>query len=157
MTLEEFEAQRRTMPCPGCGVIGELQIDHNVNNNGKRPTCPCGWRGQWLPQNASAAARRLRRPPGTPSPEEVWKANGDHCGFCGKPRWFCERIGIGLTVQHVQPVVFGGGDGPLCPFCARCQQASVAALEETRRVLGEVDNLDSIIKRIEEHNPELRG
>jgi hypothetical protein len=101
---------------------------------------------QWLKQNG-AAERKLRRV-GTPRPDDVWSANGNHCGFCGKPRSLCERLGIGLTVQHLVPVVFGGADeSPLVPFCARCQEWSVAALRETRDVLGELEALDDVIRQ----------
>jgi hypothetical protein len=65
----------------------------------------------------------------------VWAANGDHCAYCGKSRDLCERLGIGLTVQHIRPVVFGGAvDSSLIPFCSRCQQGSTAALAETRGI-----------------------
>ena len=85
---------------------------------------------QWLAQGAVKDRRPKLGPRAT---AEVWAANGDRCSFCGKSRTFCKSVGIGLTVQHVQPVVFGGGDdGPLIPFCARCQQSSVAALAETQ-------------------------
>lgn len=162
MTVSEFEAQRERLACQHCGGVGLAKSERHPNNNGVRPVCPqCGSIGpipgiQWLRQNG-AEERRLRRLPGTPSTSEVWAANGDHCGFCGKPWAFCERVGIGLTIQHVVPVVFGGGDGPLIPFCARCQEMSVAALKETRNVMGEVDTLDDIIKRIEAAHPELRS
>ena len=108
---------------------------------------------QWIPKDSAAA----RRPKPAIAPDEVWRVNGDHCAFCGKPRWFCERLGIGLTAQHVVPAVFGGGTGPLIPFCARCQEASVAALKETRNVLDALNTLDTIIQRIEAKHPELLG
>lgn len=47
----------------------------------------------------------------------------------------CEQLGIGLTAQHVRPVVLGGAEeSTLIPFCARCQQGSTAALAETRGI-----------------------
>lgn len=160
MTVSEFEAQRTSLACQHCRHVG-LEVEHNRNNNGYRPVCPqCGSKipisgVQWLAQNG-AADRKLRRGK-TPSPPDVWLANGDHCAFCGKSRGLCERLGIGLTVQHVVPVILGGEDGPLVPFCARCQEISVAALRHTREVMGELSGLDEIIKRIERNNPELCG
>jgi hypothetical protein len=98
-----------------------------------------------------------RRPTlGPTATADVWEANGNRCAFCGKSRTLCERLGLGLTVQHVLPVVYGGGDAsPLIPFCARCQQASAAALAETQRVERHVWSLQEVIDRIEQANPEL--
>jgi hypothetical protein len=95
---------------------------------------------QWLAQRD----HKPRRPSGVPTGPEVWEANGNHCGFCGKPRWLCDRLRIGLTAQHVTPDVFGGVAGPLIPFCARCQAMSAAALQETRNVVGEIVRLDDV-------------
>jgi hypothetical protein len=161
MTRSEFEKQRAQLPCQGCGHVG-LEPEVNANNGGVRPRCPaCGSKTplagiQWLPKD-SAEARRPRSLPGQPSTEQVWAANGDHCAFCGKPRLLCERLGIGLQAQHLHPVLFSQDEalGPLIPFCARCQQASAAALEETRRILGTLTSLDAIIARIERAHPEL--
>jgi hypothetical protein len=88
---------------------------------------------------------------------EVWEANGNHCSFCGKSRALCERLGIGLTAQHVVPFAEAGDEWPLIPFCSRCQQQSAAALAETRRVQETVGGLDEIIQRIQKNNPELLG
>lgn len=157
MVLADFEEQAAQLACRHCEHVG-LALNRNTNNGGVRPCCPvCGSMTplvgiQWLSQGN----HKPRRVPGTPSGPEIWTANGDHCAFCGKPRSLCERLKIGLTAQHVVPVVFGG-DGPLIPFCARCQEASAAALKETRNLLGEIDSLDAIIKRIEAKRPELRG
>jgi len=154
MTLAEFEVAGPSLACEQCGEIG-LTVDRNPNNGGVRPQCAaCGTKRpllgvQWLSQGH----HKPRRLPGTPSGPEVWEANGNHCAFCGKPRALCERLKIGLTAQHIVPVVFGG-DGPLIPFCARCQEASAAALKETRNLLGEIDSLEAIIKRNEEKHPE---
>jgi hypothetical protein len=41
-----------------------------------------------------------RRRAGIPNGLEVWEVN--HCAFCGKPRWLCDRLRIGLTAQHVR-------------------------------------------------------
>lgn len=160
MTLAEFEVQRASLACQHCRHLG-LDLERNPNNNGVRPVCPACLSKipisgvQWLQQNG-AADRKLRRGK-TPAPADVWIANGDHCAFCGKPRHLCERLGIGLTVQHIVPVILGGEDGPLVPFCARCQEKSVAELRHTREVMGELATLDEIIKRIEHNNPELKG
>ena len=159
MTVLEFEAQRAGLVCQHCGRDG-LQLDRNANNGGIRPVCSaCGSKTpipsvQWLAQTG-AADRKARR--ASVDPADVWEANGNHCAFCGKPRWLCERLRIGLTAQHLVPVVLGGEAGVLIPFCARCQEASVAALRETRNVLGEIESLDTIIQRIESKHPELRG
>lgn len=87
--------------------------------------------------------QRPRRPSGIPPGPEVWEANGNHCAFCGKPRWLCDRLRIGLTAQHVVPVALGGAWGPLIPFCARCQAMSAAALQETLNVVEEIVRLDA--------------
>jgi hypothetical protein len=110
---------------------------------------------QWLPKDSA----RARRPhaPGDPTPDAVWTANGDLCAFCGKSRTLCVRLRIGLTMQHVRPVVLGGERGPLIPFCARCQEASRAALQETRDIMRELESLDTVIRQIEARHPELRG
>ena len=150
MTRDEFLEQRHQMPCPACGHEG-LEPDHNANNGGMRAACPsCRWRGQWLPKAA------IKRPSRAPVDTlEVWTSNGDHCAFCGKSRALCEQLGIGRTAQHIVPFYKGGDAWPLVPFCARCQQASAAALAETRRVEETVVSLSEIIARIEKHNPEL--
>ena len=159
MNLVEYEGSRHSLSCQHCGRLG-LDIDYNPNNNGRRPRCPaCGSTSplsgvQWLPQGAVARTPVARR--GDPSPAEVWAANGNHCSFCGKSVDLCSRLGIGLTAQHVQPLVMGGGESPLIPFCARCQEMSRAALMETRNVLDCLGGLDAIIQRIEAAHPELR-
>jgi hypothetical protein len=99
--------------------------------------------------------RKLRRPPGDPSPTEVWQANGDVCAFCALTRAECHEYGIGITVQHVVPVFMGGGDGPLVPFCARCQQASTAEQEKQRRIRERHGSMWDIIKRVEKNHSEL--
>jgi hypothetical protein len=160
LSMVEFEAQRANLACQHCQHVG-LEVERNPNNNGLRPICGhCGSKiplsgVQWLTQNG-AANRKLRRGQ-TDTPLNVWLENGDHCAFCGKSRTLCERLGIGITVQHVVPVVLGGDQGPLIPFCARCQEMSVAALRETRDVQRTVGSLEEIIARIEHNNPELRG
>jgi 5-methylcytosine-specific restriction endonuclease McrA len=135
----DFNAQRSELACRECGAVG-LTVERNPNNNGVRPQCPrCGSKSplrgvQWLRQS-TAEDRRPRRWAGDPTTEEVWAANGNHCAYCGKSRALCERLGIGLTVQHVRPVIFGGAaDSRLIPFCSRCQQGSTAALAETRGI-----------------------
>lgn len=155
MTRDEFETQRHQMVCQHCGHEG-LGKECNANNNGVRPLCPaCGSTTpvaglSWLPK--SEPKRTKRGPVDTP---DVWATNGDHCSFCGKSRALCERLGIGLTAQHVVPFAEGGDDWPLIPFCVRCQQASVAALAETKRVASVVGDLDAVIRRIEAAHPEL--
>ena len=135
MTVEEFEEKRATLTCVQCGA-GHLTTVMNPNNGGIRPTCvACGssapLRGvQWLKQQ-SATSRKVKRPSSDPSTAEVWQVNGDCCGFCGMTKEECERYHIGLTIQHVVPFVEGGIDGPMVPFCARCQEASRAALMRT--------------------------
>jgi 5-methylcytosine-specific restriction endonuclease McrA len=135
----DFNAQRNELACRKCGATG-LTVERNPNNNGVRPRCPaCGSRSplpgvQWLRQD-KAHQRRPRRLSGDPSTGEVWEANGNHCAYCGKSRVLCERLGIGLTIQHIQPVVFGGTEkSVLVPFCSRCQQGSTAVLAETREI-----------------------
>lgn len=157
MNREEFEQRRADLCCRHCGAVG-LETEHNPNNGGVRAVCPgCGSKQpllgvQWLPK---ATAKRARA--GTVTTSEVWEANGNHCSFCGKSRALCERLGIGLTAQHVVPFAEAGDDWPLIPFCSRCQQASAAALAETRRVQETVGGLDAIIQRIQKQNPELLG
>lgn len=159
LTREAFARQRKELGCQHCGQVGldEYRPSSGADLVGAR--CPgCGSLRplagvQWLPKDSATR----RRPRSAISPEDVWMANGDHCAFCGKSRTLCLRLGVGLTVQHVVPVVFGGEDSVLIPFCARCQEASVAALRETRNILGELESLDAIIKRIEAAHPELRG
>lgn len=159
MNLVEFEAAQSSLSCQHCNHLG-LAIEHNPNNNGRRPRCPaCRSTSplagvQWLPQGAVARTPVARR--GDPSGPEVWAANGNHCSFCGKPADLCRRLNIGLQAQHVQPLVMGGGESPLIPFCARCQEMSRAALMETRDLLDCLGGLDAIIKRIEAARPELR-
>jgi hypothetical protein len=159
MTRTEFEEQRATLICRHCGGVGLEQFSPGPSDALVGARCPWCLRNhpidgiQWLPKD-SAGARRPRV--GKVTTDEVWEANGNRCAFCAKPRALLDRLHIQATVQHVVPVVYGGGEGPLIPFCSRCQQASAAALEETRLVLGEIDSLDGIIKRIEEKHPELR-
>ena len=159
MLDSEFEATKHTLRCSNCGGVG-LVTSYNANNNSVRPTCPgCGNNSplvgvQWLRQDR-ASKRRPARLSNDPTTEEVWAANGDHCAYCGKSRSLCERLGIGLTIQHAHPVIFGGVESsPLIPFCARCQQGSVAALAETQRIqnaLFGTSDLSEVIRRIEQH------
>jgi hypothetical protein len=157
MTRDEFEAQRRQLVCKDCGHEG-LEPELNANNGGLRPVCSaCGSKtplaGQsWLPK---AEPRRPRR--GLVDVETIWSANGDHCAFCGKSRALCERLGIGLSAQHIVPFAEAGDAWPLVPFCARCQQQSTAAQAETRRVQATIGGLDAVIARIEKNHPELLG
>jgi hypothetical protein len=143
VTVQEFEAQRGALRCQHCQAA-QLELERNANNGGVRPVCTaCRSRSplagvQWLAQHD----QRPRRPSGIPSGPGVWDANGNHCAFCGKPRWLCDRLRIGLTAQHVVPVSLGGVWGPLIPFCSRCQEMSAAALRETRSVMGEISRLD---------------
>lgn len=154
MTLTEFEATRETLSCRLCGQTGLVSVP-NPNNEGVRAGCPaCGCSNpipgvQWL-KKQSAESRRLRRPSGDPRTEEVWAANGDTCAYCGKTRAECEEIEIGITVQHVVPVSQGGEKGVLIPFCARCQQGSVAALAETQRWRHRFEDLKETIARLRE-------
>jgi 5-methylcytosine-specific restriction endonuclease McrA len=156
MTREEFLDTRDQLACQACGHVG-LDADHNANNGGMRASCPsCPWRGQWLPKGS----RRPRR--GPVNTDEVWSANGDHCAFCGKSRALCESLKIGLSAQHVVPFAVAGDAWPLVPFCARCQQASTAALAETQRLEQylearerNVAELKATIARIEKLRPEL--
>lgn len=157
LTVGEFETQRHQLSCQHCGHVG-LVAEHNANNGGTRPACPiCESRSplsgvSWLPRTTAKTPKR-----GVVETSEVWTENGNHCAFCGKSRALCERLGIGLSAQHVVPFTTAGDDWPLIPFCARCQQASTAALAETRRVESTIGGLDEIIARIEKQNPELRG
>jgi hypothetical protein len=150
----DFNAARDQLTCQTCGHVG-LTLERNQNNNGIRPVCPeCGSKSplqsvMWLRQDR-AEKRRPRRVSGDPSTIDVWIANGDRCAYCGKSRSLCELLGIGLTVQHVEPVIFGGAEGsPLVPFCARCQQGSAAALAETRLIEGFISYTENV--------PALRG
>lgn len=157
MTVSEFEEQSESLQCRACGRVG-LTLEHVTTNNGHRAACPaCGARGakcygpEFLPKGggrrATAKSGELR---------EVWKVNGDHCGHCGKSWDLCARLSIGRTRQHVFPVALGGSeDGVVIPYCARCQEASAAALKETRDYERELTSLDDIIRRIEANHPEL--
>jgi len=149
MTLDEFNAAKADLSCRHCGTVGLVAVE-NTNNGGVRPGCPsCGdavpLAGvQWLKRT-----KRVNRPSGAYDTAEVWEANGNCCAFCGKTSLECERFKIGLTVQHVVPFSEPGGiDGPLIPFCARCQQASVAALAETRCLRRYLETLEDQIARI---------
>jgi hypothetical protein len=159
MTLEEFNQQAPELACQQCGAIG-LETFHSANNNGIRPHCPHCGSGQplkgamWLSQN-SASARRPKRPSSDPTPAEVWEVNGNHCAYCGKTREECEKYGIGITMQHVHPFADGGKDGPLIPFCSRCQQGSVAALAETQRVRKCVVTLEDQISHLRDRQMDL--
>jgi hypothetical protein len=159
VTRDEFLERKASLCCRHCGTVG-LEAEENANNGGMRPICRrCGSRGlrcsdyEWLPKTAQKRPRRA----GLVSTREVWEANGNHCSFCGKSRALCERLGIGLTAQHVVPFAEAGDEWPLIPFCSRCQQQSAAALAETRRVQETVGGLDEIIQRIQKNNPELLG
>ncbi len=150
MTRGEFNAQRDHLSCQGCGQVGLVAVE-NPNNGGVRPGCPaCDHPTplpgvQWL-RKSSAESRKVRRPSSAPTTDEVWEANGNVCAFCGKTRKELERFRIGLTIQHVIPFSTPGGSAsPLIPFCARCQQASVAALAETRCLRIGLANLDETI------------
>ena len=157
MDLNDFEMTKARLSCRECDAQG-LALDRNANNGGLRPVCPaCGSKTplagvQWLKQRMIKGPAR-----GPVETLEVWMANGDHCSFCGKSRALCRRLGIGLTAQHIVPHMIGGEAWPLIPFCARCQQASTAAWEETRRVDEAFSTLDAIIRRIEATHPELVG
>lgn len=153
MTVAEFLECKDEMVCRECHAVGFILSERNPNNGGVRGICAkCGSPGtQWLAQQMVRTPKR-----GLRDTMAVWLANGDHCSFCGKTRQLCSRLGIGLTAQHVVPFAEAGDEWPLIPFCARCQQASLAALEETKRVTRTINDLDSIIRRIEEKNPELR-
>ena len=159
MTAEEFDVQRAGLACRQCGGIG-LETEHNTNNNGVRPHCPHCGSGQpikgamWLSQN-SASARRPKRPSSDPTPAEVWEVNGNHCAYCGKTKEECEKYKIGITMQHVHPFADGGKDGPLIPFCSRCQQGSVAALAETQRVRKCVVTLEDQISHLRDRQMDL--
>ena len=159
MTLEEFNQQAPELACQQCGAIG-LETFHSPNNNGIRPHCPYCGSGQplkgamWLSQN-SASARKIKRPSSDPSTAEVWEANGNCCAYCGKTREECEKYKIGLTLQHVVPFGSGGESGPLVPFCARCQQGSVAALAETERIRRRVVTLEDQIALLREKQEAL--
>lgn len=151
MTLEEFTRAKAGLSCRECGHVGLVAVE-NPNNGGVRPGCPsCGLSTplagvQWLKRT-----KRVNRPSGAYETSEVWGANGNVCAFCGKTRLECERFKIGLTVQHVIPYSEPGGiDGPLIPFCARCQQASAAALAETQRIRRYLETLEEQIARIRE-------
>lgn len=154
MTLDDFNTHCATMLCQQCGAVG-LDTFHNPNNNGMRPQCSHCGSGQplkgvmWLSQN-SALARRPKRPSGDPTPAEVWEVNGNHCAYCGKTKEECEKYKIGITVQHVHPFADGGAESPLIPFCARCQQGSVAALAETERIRRHMVTLEDQIGRLRE-------
>jgi hypothetical protein len=145
VTVQEFEDRRNEWRYQHCQAA-TLELERNVNNGGVRPVCAaCRSRTplagvQWLAQRD----HKPRRPSGIPTGPEVWDANGNHCAFCGKPRWLCDWLRIGLAAQHVTPYVFGGVAGPLIPFCARCQAMSAAALQETRNVVGEITRLDDV-------------
>lgn len=155
MTVTEFIDTRGTLRCQKCSHVGlEEYRPENTNHIGAR--CPqCGSKAplagvQWFSQNGSAQALRRARRSGT-DVRDVWRAAGDHCGFCGKSWDLCCRLKIGRTVQHVQPVMFGGAEeGLLIPFCARCQEMSRAALLETRDVMTEVESLEQVIDRLKQ-------
>lgn len=159
MDLEEFEAQRLTLQCRHCHHVG-LESARNPNNGGVRPICTsCGSPSplngiQWLRQH-SAKSRQVKRPPGDPSAAAVWAANGNSCAFCGKTSEECERYGIGITKQHVLMFSEGGEDGPMIPFCVRCQQASTAAQAETVRIRRVVDTIQEQLTRLQEKQREL--
>jgi len=149
VTLNEFELAKADLSCRLCGAVGLIAVE-NANNGGVRPGCPaCGSSNplagvQWLKRT-----KRANRPSGAYETSEVWEANGNCCAFCGKTRLECERFKIGLTVQHVVPFSEPGGiEGPLIPFCARCQQSSAAALAETQCVRRYLESLEEQIARI---------
>lgn len=157
MSLPEFRERAHQLVCRHCDHVGLVESPRS-GGGGIRPVCPAcldltPLNGvSWLPQNDL----KTRRPNlGSTATADVWEANGDRCAFCGKSRALCERLGLGLTIQHVLPVVYGGAEGPLIPFCARCQQASVAALAETQRIEEHVGTLQATIDRIERKFPHL--
>ncbi len=159
MTREEFESQSATLACRLCAHVGLVRVE-NANNGGIRPGCPaCGSANpiagvQWLKQNR-ADSRRVKRPSGDPTPEEVWSANGNTCAYCGKTREECERYGSGITAQHVKPFSQEGAESPLVPFCSRCQQGSVAALAETTRIRRAFESVQEQLARLQEKQREL--
>jgi hypothetical protein len=155
LTISEFEVTCDSLACRLCGHVGLVAVV-NVSNGGTRPGCPsCGCstplKGiQWL-RRQDANTRKLRRPSGDPSTEDVWQANGDCCFFCGKTGQECKELGIGTTIQHGVPFVEPGGpESPLVPFCSRCQQASLAAQEEIRAHRDSRTRLMDIIERLRE-------
>jgi len=160
MTRAEFADTAESLSCRHCGHLGLIEYRPPSGADMVGARCPACLRNdplmgvQWLPKDS--VARRRPAVASEPTAEEIWAAYGDHCAYCGKPKALCLRLRIGLEKQHVVPVVLGGGDGALIPFCARCQQGSAAALKETRNIMGEIDTLDGIIKRIETAHPELR-
>lgn len=137
-TTTEFEALAPDLRCQDCGHTGLELAPPHPNNNGVRPCCPhCGSLKpvpgvQWLKQPGNERKRVSKR-----DVRAVWEQFGDHCSFCGSPRYLCERLHVGLTQQHIVPIALGGAeDGPVVPMCARCQEMSAAALRRVRDELA---------------------
>jgi hypothetical protein len=159
MTLGEFRDRATMLACRHCRHVGLVESPRHPNNGGIRPHCPaCGSVSpvegiQWLGQSSV----RDRRPHlGAKASEEVWHANGDTCSFCGITFDEAVALGIGRTAQHVVPYVEGGGEGPLIPFCARCHEASAAALRRTRDTRRGTASWREVVERIEKNHPRLR-
>lgn len=146
MTLAEFTERKEDLVCQRCNHVGlEEYRPPNANHVGAR--CPsCGTKAplsqQWFSQNGSSESLKRKRY----SEHDVrttWQQWGDHCSFCGKSWELCVRLHIGRTVQHVNPIMFGGAeDGPVVPYCARCQEMSRPMQLETRDVLNALGELD---------------
>lgn len=148
MTLAEFEKQKEELKCRRCGHVG-LETNKPSNGNHVGARCPeCGIKDPvraglwWFSQEGSSESVKRKRY----SEHDVratWEQWGDHCSFCGKPWDLCVRLKISRTVQHVHPIMFDGAeDGPVIPFCARCQEMSRPAQLETRDVLNALLELD---------------
>ena len=73
--------------------------------------------------------------------------NGDHCAFCGKPRWLLERLHSDLTTIPVHP---DAAAELLISFCAQCLEMRGALRKETQDRLAELDRLDASIQQEEE-------
>jgi hypothetical protein len=148
MKLAEFEARKEEIRCRVCGnAVLETYRPDNGNHVGARcPACGCKdpispgiW---WLSQDGSAESIKRKRH-SEHDVRETWRRWGDHCSLCGKPWDLCVRLKIGRTVQHVHPIMFDGAeDGPVIPFCARCQEMSRPLQLETRDVLNALLELD---------------
>jgi hypothetical protein len=128
MTLAEFDVERLTHPCGGCGQVG-IETALNPNNNGLLVVCPsCGSKRPWgsLLYLKQSDRKRPRRPP-LPNGETLdstWERFENRCVVCSAPREFLEHIGIGRQVHHVAPYAQHGHRGPLVPVCTHCHSVA---------------------------------
>lgn len=123
MTVEQFEAQQRTLACSFCRAVGALGTTHVSTNNGIRLDCgACGKThalGRTLFLLQSGKAKRVAYPFGKEL-DDVWAEFSNVCVVCGAPKDFLDGGGIRRERHHILEYAKHGHEGPLVPMCGPC-------------------------------------